>query len=65
MKCFNAWAEKQSNLIERWRHVLSNLRSTSPLNYTMFFVATRELLDLTQTTMQMNENKNRKALAEA
>lgn len=51
---FNAWVEKHGALIDRWRHVLNNLRATSTLNYTMFFVATRELLDLTQTTMQMN-----------
>jgi glutamate dehydrogenase len=48
----NAWSQKQAPLIERWRQVLDNLRSSSSLNYTMFFVATRELLDLTQTTMQ-------------
>ncbi|GGI77029.1 NAD-glutamate dehydrogenase [Legionella impletisoli] len=51
-KCFNSWSEKHAALIERWRHVLGNLRSSSTLNYTMFFVATRELLDLTQTTVQ-------------
>jgi glutamate dehydrogenase len=62
-KYFDAWAESHAGLIERWRHVLSNLRSTSALNYTMFFVAIRELLDLTQTTMQTTENKQ--ALQEA
>ncbi len=57
LKSFAVWAENHTALIERWRHVLANLRSTSTLNYTMFFVAIRELLDLTQTTIQMTENK--------
>ena len=47
-----AWGESQSALIERWRHILSDLKSSTVLNYTMFFVAIRELLDLTQTTLQ-------------
>ncbi|KTC65095.1 NAD-glutamate dehydrogenase (plasmid) [Legionella adelaidensis] len=54
--CLKNWAEKQGSLIQRWKEVLSNLRSTGVLNYTMFFVAIRELLDLTQTTLQMNQN---------
>lgn len=52
IQCFIKWSEKYHALIERWRHILDNLRSSSTLNYTMFFVATRELLDLTQTTIQ-------------
>ncbi len=51
------WTEKQLPLIERWRKILNNLRASSSLNYTMFFVATRELLDLTQTTTQAVETK--------
>ena len=51
-KAINSWSSKQASLIERWRQVLDNLRSSTTLNYTMFFVATRELLDLTQTTLQ-------------
>lgn len=54
--CLNDWSASHSALIERWQHVLSNLQSTSALNYTMYFVAIRELLDLTQTTMQLAEN---------
>ncbi|MBA2656877.1 MAG: NAD-glutamate dehydrogenase [Tatlockia sp.] len=55
MYCFEAWSMKHQALIERWQHVLSDLRASSTLNYTMFFVAIRELLDLTQTTIQMKE----------
>jgi glutamate dehydrogenase len=46
------WGESHAGLIERWHHILSDLKSSSVLNYTMFFVAIRELLDLTQTTLQ-------------
>ncbi|KTD08154.1 NAD-glutamate dehydrogenase [Legionella jamestowniensis] len=54
MHCLASWSENHLALIDRWRHVLSDLRSSPTLNYTMFFVAIRELLDLTQTTMQMS-----------
>lgn len=53
--CLTEWSLNHASLIERWRHVLTNLRSSSLLNYTMFFVAIRELLDLTQTTIQISE----------
>ncbi|MBA2651570.1 MAG: NAD-glutamate dehydrogenase [Tatlockia sp.] len=53
--CFEEWSKQHEGLIERWRQVLADLRSSSTLNYTMFFVAIRELLDLTQTTVQMKE----------
>jgi glutamate dehydrogenase len=49
------WSEKQNALIQRWKQMLVNLKATGALNYTMFFVAIRELLDLTQTTVQMGE----------
>lgn len=47
-----AWGQLHSSLIERWRFILNDLKSSTALNYTMFFVAIRELLDLTQTTLQ-------------
>ena len=53
--CLEQWAQSHMNLIERWRQILANLRSSTALNYTMFFVAIRELLDLTQTTIQVSE----------
>lgn len=46
------WTEKYQMLIERWNFMLSELRAAPALNFTMFFVATRELLDLTQTSFQ-------------
>lgn len=57
MTCLQFWSESHTALIERWRHVLANLRSSNILNDTMFFVAIRELLDLTQTTIQVSENQ--------
>lgn len=48
-----AWGKSHEALVERWRYILSDLKSSSVLTYTMFFVAIRELLDLTQTTLQL------------
>ncbi|RUR14721.1 NAD-glutamate dehydrogenase [Legionella septentrionalis] len=56
-KLIQSWSESHTALIERWHQVLANLRSSGGLNYTMFFVAIRELLDLTQTTIQTSEKK--------
>lgn len=47
-----AWAKTHEALIARWHQIVAELRSSSVLNYTMFFVAIRELLDLTETTLQ-------------
>ncbi|QDP72831.1 NAD-glutamate dehydrogenase [Legionella israelensis] len=58
MKRFDRWSDKYAELIERWRSILADLRSSASLNYTMFFVAIRELLDLTQTSSQMTNNKS-------
>ena len=55
MSCFYTWSESHAALIERWQQILANLRSSTVLNYTMYFVAIRELLDLTQTTIQVGE----------
>lgn len=53
--CFEAWSELHPALIARWKYILAELRSSTTLTYTMFFVAIRELLDLTQVTVQMSE----------
>jgi glutamate dehydrogenase len=47
-----AWGESHRALIQRWRYILADLKASAVLNYTMFFVAIRELQDLTQTTLQ-------------
>ncbi|MDF1677544.1 MAG: NAD-glutamate dehydrogenase [Legionellaceae bacterium] len=46
------WAAAHEGLIVRWHQIVAELRASSVLNYTMFFVAIRELLDLTETTLQ-------------
>ena len=56
MARFETWSMNHATLIERWRTVLANLRSSPTFNYTMFFVVIRELLDLTQTTIQESES---------
>ncbi len=48
----DSWGEMHIALIDRWRFILNDLKASTALNYTMFFVAIRELLDLTQTTLQ-------------
>ena len=53
LACLHEWSENHALLIKRWQEMLTNLRASSTLNYTMFFVAIRELLDLTQTTIQV------------
>jgi glutamate dehydrogenase len=58
IECYvKSWSKSHTQLIERWNHILTNLRSSSQLNYTMFFVAIRELSDLTQTTLQYAETE--------
>ena len=46
------WSSTHAGLIDRWNQLLTNLRTSNVLSYTMFFVAIRDLLDLTQTAMQ-------------
>jgi glutamate dehydrogenase len=48
-----SWGDAHSDLMERWRSILLELKSSTGLNYTMFFVAIRELIDLSQTTLQI------------
>lgn len=51
--CLRNWEKEVPALIQRWRDILADLKQATTLNYTVFFVASRELLDLTQMTMQM------------
>lgn len=52
MDAFEEWVNSHEALVQRWKRMLSDLRSSPNLTYTMFFVAIRDLLDLTQTTVQ-------------
>ncbi len=47
-----SWLKKYHSLIERWHVMLNELRASPAVSFTMIFVATRELLDLTQTSFQ-------------
>ncbi len=53
-KRIKLWLGDYKDLIKRWEAMLAELRKSTSLNFTMFFVAIRELLDLTQTCMQRN-----------
>lgn len=46
-----SWGEMHGALIEPWRHILADLKSSAVFNYTMFFVIIRGLLDVTQTDL--------------
>lgn len=46
------WTERYEDLIKRWRLVIVELKNTPVLNFTMFFMAVRELSELTQTALQ-------------
>ncbi|MGL6030125.1 MAG: NAD-glutamate dehydrogenase, partial [Legionella sp.] len=46
------WGNLHKDLVDRWHDILADLKASSALTYTMFFVAVRELLDLTHTATQ-------------
>ena len=56
-KQINSWMKQYQIMVDRWRKMLVNLRGAPVLNFTMYFVAIRELLDLTQTSMQTSKEK--------
>jgi glutamate dehydrogenase len=47
-----AWLQKHRPLIERWEQMVTELRAATHLEFLMFSVAVRELLDLTQASLQ-------------
>ncbi len=53
--CLASWTESYIDLIKRWKLVVAELKGTPVLNFTMFFMAVRELLDLTETALQQNK----------
>lgn len=63
-KKIEAWSDTQKNLIERWQLMLSSLRSSSSLNFVMFSVAGRELMDLTQSSKYAAEQHKKVVDAE-
>jgi len=52
------WSSTHRGLIDRWNHLLDSFKTCNTLTYTMFFVASRDLLDLTQTAMQRCQDED-------
>ncbi len=42
------WAKKNKPLVDRWKYFIAELKNVSEPNFTMFSVALRELLDMSQ-----------------
>jgi glutamate dehydrogenase len=53
-KRITAWLTHFEPLIERWLAILANMRSATNLSFIMFYVAVRELYDLTALISQSN-----------
>jgi glutamate dehydrogenase len=50
-ECLNHWMEHYQRMVERWKGMLEELRSTREPECAMFSVALRELLDLAQSAL--------------
>ena len=57
--CFEDWTQEHTCLMARWRTMLTNLKSSATLSYTMYFVTIRELLDFTQMVIQVLQEHDR------
>lgn len=53
-----AWEAEQSELVERWRFMLNDLRASTSEDFTMYAVALRELLDLAQASHSQLQRLN-------
>ncbi len=47
------WLAEHQDLVERWLSLVSDLRGSSSVTFTMYLVAVRELMDLTQTSLNI------------
>ncbi len=56
-QCLSLWTKTYVDLINRWRLILAELKNSPELNFTMFFMAVRELLELTQTALQQSQSR--------
>lgn len=57
--CIERWMAQQSQLVERWRAMLTQLHASDSHEFAMYSVAIRELLDLAQSSRFGNiENSN-------
>ena len=51
LKCINRWEKQEALLIKRWRQMLAELHANPAPDFAMFAVASRELLDLAQSSL--------------
>lgn len=56
-QCLALWIECYDDLIKRWNSIMAELKNTPVLNFTMFFMSVRELVDLTQTALQQSKSR--------
>jgi glutamate dehydrogenase len=52
LACLQRWEEHESDLLERWLDMLSELHASVAPDFAMFAVANRELLDLAQSSLR-------------
>lgn len=52
-KLIDKWMKKNAHALERWERLLSLMHSSNNYDYTMFFIAMRELIGLIFITAQM------------
>lgn len=56
-KCLTLWTESYADLVNRWKLIVVELKNSAELSFTMFFMAVRELLELTQTALQQSQSR--------
>src|SRR5690606_16359077 len=50
------WVEKNESAMARWSSTLSSLHSSTHVDYSMFFIAIRELMSIILRSMGMGRN---------
>jgi glutamate dehydrogenase len=61
-QCIARWLDRYAVLVDRWHVVMQNLQKSSSVSFAMLFVAVRELIDLTHTSVQSVQSKDQKCL---
>ena len=54
------WMQQHESLVARWRSMLVELKRMNTISFTMLSVAVRELLDLSQASLQQVRNSQDK-----
>lgn len=58
-ECLALWTERYAEFVQRWRTNMIELKNTSVLSFTMFFMIVRVLVDLTQTALKLQLDQHR------